>query len=153
VKCSKFPFPTRGWGFRSPNTKSSLTNTKIFPGMQRKMRRSESAPRTSGIRTIPYYIRTRNTFSICTITHIYNRCNICHCQIYTQSLDLSSDLVLMQMFSHVVNLCCDLWPDFSARKIIQFSQCYTIVRGTPFSLLYILRYGLSHGHLHIFTCI
>jgi hypothetical protein len=51
--------PRDGRGFRIPNRKTSLTNTIFFPGMQRKMRRSESAPRTSGIRTIPYYIRTR----------------------------------------------------------------------------------------------
>jgi lipopolysaccharide export LptBFGC system permease protein LptF len=54
--------PRDGRHFRIPNTKTSLTNTKLFPGMQRKMRRSESAPRTSGIRTIPYYIRTRNIY-------------------------------------------------------------------------------------------
>jgi NAD-dependent SIR2 family protein deacetylase len=45
-------------GFRIQ--KMRLTNTIFFPGMQRKMCRSESAPRTSGIRTIPYYIRTHN---------------------------------------------------------------------------------------------
>jgi hypothetical protein len=33
-------------------------------------------------------------------------------------LDLSSDLVLMQMFSHVVNVCCDLCSRFEKNHSI-----------------------------------
>jgi hypothetical protein len=52
--------PRDGRNLRIPNRKMSLTNTKLFPGLQRKTY-ALNRPRENP--TIPYYIRTRNLFS------------------------------------------------------------------------------------------